>query len=124
MQSHNTGRVLVVDDDEDTREVVRELLTDEGYEVGSVANTGSALETLTHWPPDVILLDLRLPGGDGRSFVQSYRDRPGPHAPIVLFTALGNPDDLAVEVGADDVLAKPFELEALLATVAKYTRRA
>jgi CheY-like chemotaxis protein len=64
--------------------------------------------------PDAILLDLRLPAVDGRTFAELYRALPVRHAPLVLMSALPEAADVAPEIDARDVLRKPFELDELL----------
>ena len=115
-------RVLVVDDDESIRQIVSIFLTDEGYEVLGVANGQVALDIIDQFRPDIILLDLRMPVMDGWEFVRCYRAQPGPHAPIIAFVAALHAEEERDEIGATGLLAKPFDLEDLLAAVdsAKY----
>jgi two-component system, chemotaxis family, chemotaxis protein CheY len=116
------GRVLVVDDDESIRSVVTAALREEGYEVLEATNGAAALEIVSRHRPVVILLDMWMPVMDGWEFVRHYRSLPGPHAPIVVMTAAVDAKRRGAEIAADGVLAKPFELEALLNTVASYDR--
>src|SRR5262245_17777894 len=80
-------RVLLVDDDESIRQVVSIFLSDEGYEIAGAGNGREALELVTDFRPDIILLDLRMPVMDGWEFARTYRELPGPHAPIIAFVA-------------------------------------
>lgn len=117
------GRVLVVDDELDICDLIETALTEEGYSVLTAANGAAALQALAGPPsfaPDVILLDLRMPVLDGWAFAQTYRALPGPHVPIVALTATLDPADSASQIGADDVLAKPFELSELLRVVSRF----
>jgi two-component system, chemotaxis family, chemotaxis protein CheY len=112
-----SARVLVVDDDDSIRQIVRIFLTDEGYEVLAAAHGKAALDVLDDFAPDLILLDLRMPVMDGWEFARCYRERPRPHAPIVAFVAALNAEQDSAEVGADAVLSKPFDLDELARAV-------
>ena len=119
------GRVLVVDDDEVVRDFVGAALRAEGYAVAAAPDAGAALDLLwAAWEdqPDVILLDLLLPAVDGRGFTGLYRELPVRHAPIVLMSAQDELERIAAETGAAAGLRKPFDLDELLATVARYVR--
>lgn len=113
-------RVLVVDDDQGIREFVRTVLADEGYEVAEATDGQQALERCEGVQPDVILLDMRMPVMDGREFARTYRQRPGPHAPIVVVTAALDVAKDAKEVGANGFLGKPFQLDDLLRLVEQH----
>ena len=110
-------RILVVDDDESIRQIVRLCLSDEGYEVFEAANGVDALEMLPDCQPDLILLDLRMPVMDGWEFARRYRHGPGPHVPIVAFVAALNAQLECADLEATSILAKPFDLDDLLAIV-------
>ena len=119
------GSVLVVDDDEFVRDFVGGALRAEGYAVAAAPDAGAALDLLwASWEhqPDVILLDLLLPAVDGRGYTDLYRQLPVRHAPIVLMSALDELEQIAAETGAAAGLRKPFDLDVLLATVARYAR--
>lgn len=113
------SRILVVEDDADIRDLVELALVKRGYDVRSVGNGRQALDALTSWNPALIVLDLRMPVLDGRSFAQAYRALPGPHARLIVMTATRGTDASVAELGADAFLSKPFELEALMAEVAR-----
>src|SRR5919204_6951100 len=83
-------RILVVDDDESIRHIVRLCLSDEGYDVFEAPNGQVALEALADFQPSLILLDLRMPVMDGWEFARRYQLSPGPHVPIVAFVAALN----------------------------------
>lgn len=114
------GRVLVVDDDEGIREFVGMALADEGYEVVLASHGADALELARQHPPAIILLDMRMPIMDGWEFARTYRQRPGPHAPIIVITAARDADERAAQIAAEAVLAKPFQLADLLSVVGQY----
>jgi len=111
------GGILVVDDDPDIRESLREVLEDEGYEVACVGNGREALDHLkaASPPPCVILLDLMMPVMDGWEFARSLD--PGARPPIIVLSADRNVSAKAKEIGALGWLGKPFELSELLAAV-------
>ncbi|MGH2371510.1 MAG: response regulator transcription factor, partial [Chloroflexota bacterium] len=81
------ARVLVVDDNQGIRDLVCEVLSWAGHEVAAAADGRAALEVVSRWRPDVILLDWMMPGIDGWEFAQRYHSQPEPHAPIIALTA-------------------------------------
>ena len=97
-----------------------EALADEGYKVSSAPDGAAALERLQRCTPDVILLDMRMPGVNGWDFARLYRQRPGPHAPIVVMTAAQDAPKWAAEIEAAGCVGKPFELDDLLEAVARH----
>lgn len=115
-----SARVLVVDDDRGIREFVSTVLADEGYDVAEATDGQQALERCERVQPDVILLDMRMPVMDGREFARAYRQRPGPHAPIVIITAALDVAKDAKEIGANGFLGKPFQLDDLLRLVQQH----
>lgn len=117
-------RVLVVDDDADIRDLVSLALLDEGYEVVAAANGAQALERVRGCFPDVILLDMQMPEMDGPTFARRYREEPGPHAPIVVFTAAGRAGEWANALQAAAIVEKPFDLDTLPRVLASCIRGA
>ena len=117
------GRILLVDDDPDVREMLTEYLSLHGFEVFAADGGAAMRELLSRQVPDVVLLDLRLPGEDGLTLARYLRE----HYPvgIVMVTAAGEVVDRVVglEMGADDYIAKPFEPRELLARVKSLIRR-
>ncbi|HVX30758.1 MAG TPA: response regulator [Nitrolancea sp.] len=107
-------RVLVVDDDESIRQLIEVVLEDEGFCVDFAAEGYAALEVISRKHPDLILLDMRMPGMDGWEFVDRYRTQYGHRAPIIVFTAAQNAADRGAEVDADAYIAKPFDLDVLI----------
>ena len=118
--------VLVVDDDFDIRETLREVLVEEGYRVDTARDGREALAYLkSHPPPCVILLDLMMPGMNGAEFRRAQRADPALlQIPVVAISASR---DLAAFAGElDDVehLPKPIQLDVLLDTIARYSQQA
>jgi two-component system, chemotaxis family, chemotaxis protein CheY len=110
--------VLVVDDDPDILDAVCDILESERYRVARARHGAEALERVREERPSVILLDLMMPVMDGVAFAQALRASDGDaRIPIVVISADGNPQKAAA-VGARGFLAKPFDIEALLAQVA------
>ena len=112
--------VLVVDDDQAIRTLIRDILEDEGYTVGD-AMDGEALRAAAERRPAVILLDLMMPVMDG--YEVGRRLRADPHTagiPIVVMSAGSKAQAGAARIGAETYLSKPFDLETLLSTVGAY----
>jgi len=116
-------RLLVVDDEEDIRELLDTYLTGYGFEVRTVASGAQMRAALQEAPCDLVLLDLGLPGEDGLTLARELRADPG--IGIIIVTGRGQPVDriIGLEVGADDYVAKPFELRELVARVRSVLRR-
>lgn len=117
------ARVLVVDDDPTVAEVVSGYLDRAGYVVERAADGPEALARAdAHWP-DLVVLDLMLPGMDGLEVCRRMRGR-GP-VPVIMLTARGDEDDriLGTEVGADDYVTKPFSPRELVLRVESVLRR-
>jgi two-component system chemotaxis response regulator CheY len=110
-------RILIVDDDESIRQIVRICLTDDGFEVCEAPNGQAALDALDGFRPDLILLDLRMPIMDGWEFARRYEKLPGEHVPIVAFVAALNAEHECATLTTASILAKPFDLDDLLAAV-------
>jgi CheY-like chemotaxis protein len=109
--------VLVVEDDEDIRRLVTMALFDEGYEVLSASNGAIALEHSRQHRPDVVLLDMNMPIMDGWEYFRRLREGPGPHTPVVVMTAAASAQARAEQLGAEDHLGKPFDLDDLLRVI-------
>ncbi len=112
------GTILLVEDEEQLRRVMKDLLEREGYTIVEAADGVQALEQVDRHNPDVILLDLNLPGMDGYGVLQHLRSRPGTaEVPVIVLTAKGDEDNevRVLKLGADDFLTKPFRARALSA---------
>jgi DNA-binding response OmpR family regulator len=120
----NPARVLVVEDDATVAEVVVRYLEREGFQVESVGDGREALERAGRFLPDLVVLDLMLPGLDGLEVCR--RLRAVAPIPVIMLTARGEESDrvLGLELGADDYVAKPFSPRELTARVKSVLRRA
>ncbi len=119
--------VLLVDDEDQLRRVMRDLLERDGYEVAEAADGVEALDQVDRHAPDIIVLDLNLPGLDGYGVLSHLRSRPATEdIPVVVLTAHGDEDaEVRVfELGADDYLSKPFRARALSARLQAVLLRA
>ena len=121
------GQILVVDDQAATSSLISEILKEEGYEVRVADNLQRARENVKKAMPELIILDRRLPDGDGLELCAELRARPeSASLPILMLTAQKTIADKisGFKVGADDYLAKPFNTEELVARVHALLRRA
>ena len=116
-----SGRILLVDDDADIREVVAAILEDAGYEVVQAGGGAEALDRLGREPlPDLILLDLTMPGINGWKLSEELAQREGLAAiPVVVMSGDSMMASRGVELHAAGLLAKPFDEEQLLTIVAR-----
>jgi DNA-binding response OmpR family regulator len=112
--------VLVIDDDEDVRELLRYLLERAGYAVRTAVHGRDGLDSVADTMPDLILLDLKMPVMDGKAFAAEFLSRYGRATPIVVVTAADDARKRAAEIGAADWLAKPFEADGLTRVVAAH----
>ncbi len=117
------GKVLVVDDDASLAEMLTIVLRQEGFESRVCARGDLALAAFREYRPDVLLLDLMLPGKDGIDVCREIRAESG--VPIVMLTAKGDTVDVVVglESGADDYVTKPFKPKELVARIRARVRR-
>lgn len=114
-------KVLVIDDDDELAEVVRQVLREAGYSVATVRHGAAALELVRHVAPDLILLDLSMPIMDGWSFTAQYRRSAKRGARLVLLTANPQAAEIARSLEADGYITKPFDVEQLVAIVERET---
>ena len=117
------GRVLVVDDDASLAEMLTIVLRQEGFDSRMCTRGDRALEEFRDYRPDLVLLDLMLPGKDGIDVCKEIRAESG--VPIVMLTAKGDTVDVVVglESGADDYVVKPFKPKELIARIRARVRR-
>lgn len=118
--------ILVVEDEDDIRELLRYNLVKEGYRVTGAVSGEEALKAVRGSLPDLVLLDLMLPGLDGLEVCRSLKQDPQTrNLPIVMLTAKGEEADIVagLELGADDYVTKPFSLRVLLARLRTVLRR-
>jgi len=116
-------RILIVDDDENIAELISLYLMRECYETKIVGDGESALADFDEFKPNLILLDLMLPGIDGYQVCREIRSKSG--TPIIMLSAKGEVFDkvLGLELGADDYMIKPFDSKELIARVKAVIRR-
>jgi len=120
------SRILVVEDEKDIAELIAHYLTRGGYEVESVGSGPAAVAKVKASPPDLIVLDLMLPGMDGLLVCQALRaDAATASVPIIMLTARAEEAEriAGLELGADDYVTKPFSPRELTARVAALLRR-
>jgi len=119
----SAARVLVIDDDEGLNELLTEYLGQFGFAVRTAAHPEEGLRALKTDPPDIVVLDVMLPGMDGLAVCRKIRETS--RIPIVMLTARGDVMDriLGLELGADDYLPKPFEPRELVARLQAVLRR-
>ena len=117
-------RILVVDDEPMVTEVIERYLVRDGFAVETAGNGVDALTIAQTWLPDLIVLDLMLPGKDGLEVCRTvHRER---NVPVIMLTARGEETDriVGLEVGADDYMVKPFSPRELVARIKAVLRRA
>lgn len=119
-----TRRILVVDDDQRLRELLRRYLADQGFHVTLADNGTSMLEQKRLTDPDLIVLDIMMPGEDGMSLCRRLRAS-GEQTPVIMLTARTEDSSriMGLDLGADDYIAKPFNPRELLARIKAVLRR-
>jgi len=116
-------KILVADDDPSIGDMLQIMLEDAGYEVETQVH-GQAVQQIQAPFPDLLFLDIRLSGMDGRTICHYLKHQEATyHIPIIILSAHKDTQHMAKNAGADDFLEKPFEMEDLLALVAKYLGR-
>ena len=118
--------ILVVDDDVRLRTLLQRYLTEHGFRVTTAENAANARDKLRFLSPDLMVLDVMMPGESGLELVQSMRANHDTIPPVLLLTARGAPEDriAGFEAGADDYLGKPFEPLELVLRIRAMLRRA
>jgi len=117
------NKVLLVDDDEKLRKLVAEYLEGYGFQVTALPDSRSVLSTIRNESPDIVILDIMLPGKDGLEVLKEIRSEFS--VAVIMLTAKGDDADriVGLELGADDYLPKPFNPRELLARIKAVTRR-
>ncbi|MFN7919494.1 MAG: response regulator transcription factor [Bryobacteraceae bacterium] len=115
--------VLIIDDDPDLRSLLGEFLRREGFDPGFASDGPSGLEAALTGAPDIVVLDVMMPGMDGFTVLRRLRDKS--RVPVLMLTARGDDVDriVGLELGADDYLAKPFNPRELAARIRAILRR-
>ena len=119
----NSGKILVVDDEPQVRRVMKATLSAEGYTISEARNGEEALQCFRTYSPDIILLDVNMPGMDGLEACRQIRKTSD--VPIIMLTVRSAERDkvLALDAGADDYVVKPFGMQELLARIRAALRR-
>lgn len=119
----HSQHILVVDDDQDIRELLSTFFTKNGFQISTLSSGERLLELLAKTPIDIILLDVMLPGNDGFGLCRMVREKH--RIPIIMLTAVSEETDkiIGLELGADDYLTKPFNPRELLARIKAVFRR-
>jgi two-component system phosphate regulon response regulator PhoB len=122
-EAENGPRILVVDDDESIRTLLRRMLTIDGYSVDVAPDGATAIAKLEDRLPDLLLLDIMMPGQDGLDVLETLRRTSD--LPVILLTAKGDEADrvLGFRFGADDYVVKPFSTAELFARITALLRR-
>jgi DNA-binding response OmpR family regulator len=125
MEDHARGSVLVVDDEPTITEILSRYLGRAGYRTHVAASGAAALAAAARQPPDLVVLDLLLPGIDGLEVMRRLRDHGRARIAVILLTAKGEESDrvIGLRLGADDYVVKPFSPAELVARVDAVLRR-
>lgn len=123
MATYKKQKIMVVDDDENISELIRLYLEKEGFEVTQAKDGLEAIELFKRITPDLVVLDIMLPGADGWQVCREIRKIS--QIPVIMLSAKGETFDkvLGLELGADDYMVKPFEPKELIARVKAVLRR-
>jgi DNA-binding response OmpR family regulator len=118
-----TDTILVVDDQANVRQLLQDYLSEQGYNVLTAADGQTALYSARHSQPDLVLLDIMMPKMDGYQFLRQFRQER--QTPVIIITAREEETDavLSLDLGADDVVNKPFRMRELLARIRAVLRR-
>ena len=121
----DSAHILVVDDDNRIRDLLKRFLTREGYRVTTASDAASARRMFSNMEFDLAILDVMMPGEDGLSLLAAMRDGRQKETPVMLLTARDQASDriAGLKTGADDYLPKPFEPEELALRCAAILRR-
>ncbi len=115
------SKVLVVEDYQDTREFMKFILQDYGFDVSVATNGFEAIESVRKQVPDLILMDISMPGMDGLTAARKIREQNGPRTPIIAITAYGEAAaQKALEAGCNGSLSKPIDFDDLEPMLTRY----
>lgn len=115
------SKILVCDDDQGILDVLTIILQQEGFQTHCINGGKGIQKRINEFKPDLILLDIMMPGIDGKEIVKILKKQKYlAKIPIIVFSALNNVGQIAKDLGADDYLAKPFDIYNLVAKVKKY----
>lgn len=117
--------IMIVDDEENIRDFLSRGLTDYGYRAVAFASGETAWQAMDELRPDLLLLDIRMPGLSGLELCQRFRERYGFQTPVIMLTALGTTEDIVMglHAGADDYVVKPFKFAEVVARIESALRR-
>ena len=117
------GRILIIEDEKELAGIVSLYLARDGFEARAADNAEEGLCIAAEWKPELIILDINLPGMDGFEFLQKFRQRSG--APVLIISARSSDEDLLTGLGggADEYITKPFSPRVLVARVRALFRR-
>ena len=116
----NRKKIMIADDDSDILEVITLILEDKGFEVSTAIN-GEKLESMQESLPDLLLLDIWMSGRDGREICRQLKNQPATkHIPIIMLSANIDISKISAECGANDCIAKPFDIKDLLKVINKH----
>jgi DNA-binding NtrC family response regulator len=113
---NSAKKILVVDDDDDTRDILRLILERASFEVNEAANNNQALEKIQSWEPDLVTTDVGRPDGSGIDFLRLIKDR-SPFLPVVVLTGQSQCRQTCITEGAAAFMEKPFEPKTLVEVV-------
>jgi two-component system cell cycle response regulator DivK len=118
-------RILYIEDDPNNRMLVRRILMAEGFEVQEAANAHDGINTASHNPPDLILMDISMPDMDGLTATQHIRQIPHiAHIPVVALTANAMTGDreMILEAGCDGYISKPINIDTFVGEIMQFIR--
>lgn len=122
--THPPKKIMIADDDPGIVDAIEMLLEFEGYQVSSTVDGATVLELKNEDLPDLLLLDIWMSGQDGRDICKKFKqDETTKHIPVVMISASRDIKESAMEAGADDFLAKPFEMNDLLTKIRVFTNK-
>lgn len=122
MRIMTSKKILIIDDDVAILEVMKIILEDKGYHVITTPTGDNIEEKVQDLSPNIILLDFWLAGIDGHYIAKQLKSKVSTkHIPVIMVSANHDPKKIAIEVGADDFLEKPFDIDDLVNIVEKHT---